>query len=582
MTEILSRVPVSPAPGNQAAPVLPADTNRADTTRWAMCPGCSAIVYRPRMKRAVDVCPDCGHYGPLTARRRLELLLDPGSGSAIDVTTPDVDPLGFVDSRSYPDRLRDARRRTGLNEAVLCERGRIEGYPVVVAAMDFRFLGGSLGAGVGEAIALCCDVALAERTPLLVAAASGGARMQEGIVALMQMAKTSQALRRLDEAGLLTISLVTDPTYGGVAASFATLCDVIIAEPGARLGFAGPRVIQQTLGEELPEGFQTSEYLLEHGIIDMIVSRGGLRAALGRLLAAGSFRGTVWSAVDGPEVVVDDADELPERDPWHAVQAARTLGRPTTLDYAQLMLTDFTELHGDRMSDDCSAMVCGLGRLDGQPVILVGTQKGRTPAELVERNYGMPTPAGYRKAARALRLAAKLELPVISLVDTAGAYAGVSAEEQGQAVAIAENLRLLAGLPVPVVAVVTGEGGSGGALALALADRVLINQDAVYSVITPEGCASILWRDASAAPHAAAALRVDARSLLKIGVVDGVVPSVSVEDHDGAAEMLRSALLETVSPLTGLDAEERITRRDERFRRFGLEGPSADSSQEVW
>jgi len=535
---------------------------------WVVCPGCPGMIYAKRMDRAAGVCPECGHHTPRTAAQRITHLLDDGSAGMIDVAVPDRDPLGFVDSKAYPERLRDARRRTGLDEGVLVARGRIDSCPVVVAAMDFRFLGGSLGAAVGEAITRACEVALAERTPLLLVSASGGARMQEGVVALMQMAKTSQALRQLDEAGVLTISLVTDPTFGGVAASFATLCDVIVAEPGARLGFAGPRVIAQTIGETLPEGFQTAEYLLEHGIVDLICPRAELRAVLGRLLrVAGAPDASVTPI---RPVLVRDHTALPVRHPWEVVRKARRFGRPTALDYAGLLLEEFTELHGDRMAADCAAMVCGLGVLDGAPVALIGTQKGRTPAEAAQRNFGMPTPAGYRKAARVMRLAGKLGIPLVTLIDTAGAFPGVAAEEQGQAVAIAENLRLLSGLPVPVVAVVTGEGGSGGALALAVADDVLMCADAVYSVITPEGCASILWKDAGSAPRAAEALRVDSRSLLELGVVDGVVPEAEHGDHLESARLLGDALRETLAPLAGMSTADRATRRHARFRAFGL------------
>jgi acyl-CoA carboxylase subunit beta len=558
-----------------ATPATATPTSR--TVDWVVCPGCAAMVYRKRMDRAAGVCPECGHHTPRTAAQRLAHLLDAGSATPVDVSVPDHDPLGFVDSKPYPDRLRDARRRTGLDEGVLVARGRIDGRPVVVAAMDFRFLGGSLGAAVGEAITRACEVALAERTPLLLVSASGGARMQEGVVALMQMAKTSQALRQLDEAGVLTISLVTDPTFGGVAASFATLCDVIIAEPGARLGFAGPRVIAQTIGETLPAGFQTAEYLLGHGIVDLISPRAELRATLGRLLRATGGAPSPERATPLRPALVRDPDALPERHPWDAVRAARRFGRPTALDYAGLLLADFTELHGDRMAADCPAMVVGLGLLDGMPVALVGTQKGRTPAESARRNHGMPTPAGYRKAARVMRLAGKLGIPLVTLIDTAGAFPGVAAEEQGQAVAIAENLRLLSGLPVPVVAVVTGEGGSGGALALAVADDVLMCAGAVYSVITPEGCASILWKDAGSASRAAEALRVDARSLLRLGVVDGVVPEAAHGDHPAAARLLGDALRETLAPLTGMPAAERTARRHARFRAFGLTGLHASA-----
>lgn len=540
---------------------------------WLVCEGCRTVVYGKRFARAGKVCPDCGWHAPLTAPERVDALLDEGSTATWRPTATDSDPLGFTDSKPYPQRVAEARARTGLDDAVVCARGTVGGRPIVVAAMDFRFLGGSLGAAAGEAVTSACEVAMAERTPLLIVSASGGARMQEGVLSLMQMAKTSSALAQLDEAGILTVSLVADPTFGGVAASFATLCDVIVAEPGARLGFAGRRVIEQTIRETLPEEFQTAEFLLDHGVVDMITPRADLRGALGRLLAAADAA----PAAPGPRAlprspVVSDPAELAARDPWDVVRLARRLGRPTALDYVALLLEDFVELHGDRRSSDCAAVVCGLGRLDGRPIAVIGTQKGHTAAELTARGYGMPTPAGYRKTARIMRLAAKLGLPVVTLVDTAGAFPGREAEEQGQSVAIAENIHLMSGLPVPTVAVITGEGGSGGALALAVADRVLMCSNAVYSVISAEGCASILWKDAAQAPRAAAALRVDAPALLDLGIVDGVVPEPGEgadTDHLAAAEILRAALVAGLDQLVGRDADDLVAARRARFRAFG-------------
>jgi acetyl-CoA carboxylase carboxyl transferase subunit beta len=217
-------------------------------------------------------------------------------------------------------------------------------------------------------------------------------------------------------------------------------------------------------------------------------------------------------------------------------------------------------------------MVAGLARLDGLPVAVIGQQKGHTPAQLAERNFGMPNPAGYRKAARVMRLAAKLGLPVVTLVDTPGAYPGERAEEQGQASAIAENLRLMASLPVPVVSVVTGEGGSGGALGIAVANRVLIWEHAVYSVISPEGCASILWKDPALGPRAAAALGLSSRDLLRLGVVDGVLPEPEGgpgADPVRAADQLRSAVLASLAELSTMDATQLVRDRRERFERFG-------------
>ncbi|MTE14576.1 acetyl-CoA carboxylase carboxyl transferase subunit alpha [Nocardia aurantiaca] len=546
------------------------DTGTAAGTAWMLCPGCSAMIYVKRYERADRVCPECDDHGMLTARQRVDLLLDEDSATPVDHAATVRDPLGFSDSRPYPERLDSARQATGMPDAVLCVRGTLGGVRVVVAAMDFRFLGGSLGSAVGEAVTTAAEIALAERRPLIVVTASGGARMQEGIVALMQMAKTSCALRRLDDAGVLTVSVVTDPTYGGVAASYATSTDVIVAEPGARLGFAGPRVIRQTIGQTLPPGFQTAEFLLEHGIVDMICHRSALRDRLIRLVGM-----TVRPSrphTDDAEAVRTDPATLAVADPWERVRAARRLGRPTTLDHLAGAFEEFVELHGDRMSADCAAMVAGLARLDGVPVAVIGTQKGHTAAELAQRNFGMPTPAGYRKSARVLRLAAKLGLPVVTLVDTAGAYPGIAAEERGQAVAIAENLKLLAGLPVPVVAVITGEGGSGGALALAVADRVLVCENAVYSVISPEGCASILWQDAAAAPRAARALRVDAAALLELGIADAVVPEPEggADRHPATATaLLRRALRQALHELRTLPAADLAAQRHARFRVFG-------------
>ncbi|KWX02964.1 Acetyl-coenzyme A carboxyl transferase alpha chain [Carbonactinospora thermoautotrophica] len=566
MAEILDR------PRDPSLPVT--------SSEWVLCCRCRALTYGKRFVRDLCVCPECGWHARLTAQQRLEQLLDPRSAEqlapAFDVDTapPVYDPLGFVDTRPYPERLREARAVTGLDEAVVCARGTIGGHPVIAAVMDFRFLGGSLGCGVGELITQAAETALREEAPLLLVTASGGARMQEGALSLMQMAKTSQALAQLDEAGVLVVSLITDPTYGGVAASFATLADVILAEPGARLGFAGPRVIEQTVRQKLPDGFQTAEFLFQRGFLDDVQPRAALRTTLARLLAVARPR--LSQAVPRPaaDPVIRRPHDLPPREPWEVVQLARHLDRPTTLDYIDYLVDGFHELHGDRVSGDCSALVGGPGWLHGVPVMVIGHQKGHTLQDRASRNFGMANPEGYRKAARLMRLAAKLRLPVITLIDTPGAYPGIAAEEHGQAIAIAENLRLMSQLPVPIIAVITGEGGSGGALALGVADRVLISANAMYSVISPEGCAAILWRCPEAAPQAAAALRLDARELLRLGVVDGVVPEPDGGAHHDpalAAAMLGDALAATLHELLPIDGAHLVRERRRRFRSFGAD-----------
>ena len=243
---------------------------RAASAEWRRCPACEAFVYHKRLRRNLHVCPECNHHFRLRVRDRVDMLLDDGSFEELSGDLEPQDALSFADSKPYPERIAAAQSKTGAKSGALYGTGTIDGNRVVVAGIDFDFIGGSMGGAVGEAITRAGELALAERIPLIVVSASGGARMQEGCVSLMQMAKTSQVIGRLNEEGILYISLLTDPTYGGVSASFATLGDVLVAEPGAHIGFAGPSVIEQTIRQTLPEGFQTAGFLMEHGMLDLV------------------------------------------------------------------------------------------------------------------------------------------------------------------------------------------------------------------------------------------------------------------------------------------------------------------------
>ena len=261
-----------------------------------------------------------------------------------------------------------------------------------------------------------------------------------------------------------------------------------------------------------------------------------------------------------------------EKTAWQRVQNARHPKRPHTLDYVERILTDFHEIHGDRLFGDDPAIVCGMGKLDGRQIMLVGEQKGRDTKQRLYRNFGMPKPEGYRKALRVMQMAAKFGRPIVTFLDTPGAYPGLDAEERGQGEAIARNLREMARLSVPVICVVIGEGGSGGALALGVGNRVFILENAVYSVISPESCASIIWRDSAKADQAASALRMTAEDLLKLGLVDGIVPEPAGgahEDHDEAARLLKTYLAQTLEEMAALPCNEVVQQRYEKFRKMG-------------
>ncbi|MEN8712657.1 MAG: acetyl-CoA carboxylase, carboxyltransferase subunit beta [Arenicellales bacterium] len=252
---------------------------------WEKCPACSAVLYRAELERNLDVCPKCSHHLRISARRRLDMLLDESPREEIAVTMKATDPLKFKDLKKYRDRLSEAQKKTSESDALVVVKGALKGEPIVVAAFEFSFMGGSMGTVVGEKFLRAADICMEQNIPLVCVSASGGARMQEALFSLMQMAKTSAVIRRMSHKGVPFISILTDPTMGGVSASLAMLGDVIIAEPKALIGFAGPRVIEQTVRETLPEGFQRSEFLLETGAIDMIADRRDLREVLASTLA---------------------------------------------------------------------------------------------------------------------------------------------------------------------------------------------------------------------------------------------------------------------------------------------------------
>lgn len=253
-------------------------------TIWAKCGQCNEIIFERELARRLKVCPKCNFHFPLSSQERLSVLIDEGTFEQFDANLTPKDPLGFVANKSYPEILSEARKKTGLKEAVVTGQGKLDGYSLVIAVVDFQFVGGSMGSVVGEKITRAVERATAKKIPLLIVSASGGARMQEGMLSLMQMAKTSAAIGRFSQTNVPYISVLTHPTTGGVTASFATLADIILAEPGALIGFAGPRVIEKTIRQKLPKGFQTAEFMLEHGLVDLVVPRGKLKFTVSKLL----------------------------------------------------------------------------------------------------------------------------------------------------------------------------------------------------------------------------------------------------------------------------------------------------------
>ncbi len=410
------------------------------------------------------------------------------------------------------------------------------------------------------------DKATRKRLPVILFCCSGGARMQEGIVSLMQMAKTAAALKRHSDVGLLYISVLTDPTTGGVTASYAMLGDIILAEPGALIGFAGPRVIEQTIGEKLPEGFQRAEFLLEHGFVDQIIKRENMKEELAKILKYHE-KGTLIQTLR--KVPRDNRIGNPMASAWDRVQTSRMKDRPVGGDYIKALFTDFTEFHGDRYFKDDKAIIGGIGYFHGMPVTVIAQAKGKSTKENVERNFGMPSPEGYRKALRLMKQAEKFNRPILCFVDTPGAFCGLEAEERGQGEAIARNLFELSNLQTPILSIVIGEGGSGGALALAVADEVWMLENSIYSVLSPEGFASILWKDAKRAKEAAGIMKLTARDLKRLGIIEKILPEpekLTSDTMDEVVNKLDYFIEEFLKEYSSLSQEELVNKRYKRFR----------------
>ena len=566
------------------------------------CNKCGKGIFTEDYKKNLYICPKCGGYLRMPAQKRIEFLTEADSFEEWDTGLSTENPLHMI---GYPDKIKALQDKTKLDEAVITGKARIGENEVALMVMDGRFLMASMGEVVGEKIARGVERATKEKLPVIIFTCSGGARMQEGMTSLMQMAKTSAALKRHSDAGLLYITVLTDPTTGGVTASFAMLGDIILAEPKALIGFAGPRVIEQTIHKKLPKGFQRSEFLLKHGFNDKIVERKDMKTVLEQILTmhrlttkhsgivkntgAVSEINTDLNTVNPPSKREDvqavsnknagksrkqklslaQKKRAGEKTAWERVLTSREKDRPVGEDYIYGLFEEFIEFHGDRNFGDDAAICGGIAYFQGKPVTVIAQMKGKSTAENIARNFGMPEPEGYRKALRLMKQAEKFHRPIICFVDTPGAFCGMEAEERGQGEAIARNLYEMSALKTPILSVLIGEGGSGGALAMAVADEVWILENAVYSILSPEGYAAILWKDGSQAARAAKAMKLTSYDLYKAGFVEKIIPEPEVYTLDSIINVFDnleeniSVFLENSKSMT---EEERVEQRYQRFR----------------
>ena len=538
---------------------------------WIKCEACGRLVFYKDYKNNNYVCPRCGRAFIMTPKQRFDLLFDNINYQKFELPVNTDDPLNFSDRIAYKDRLAEARNDTGTNDTISTADGKIGGIPTTVCVMNGDFMMGSMGRAAGDAIVASIEHAIELKNPFVMVTCSGGARMQENILALMQMARTTVAVNKLHENKIPYIVILTDPTFGGVSASFAMLGDIHIAESGARVGFAGRRVIEQNIHEKLPSNFQTADYLYDHGMVDMVVPRVELKSALERVLSVLTKQKKEAKTIDVKTPKFDtpkksrDIGKSPEYD---KVLMARNENRPHFLDYVAGIVDDWSYLAGDRCFGEDAAMGSGIGYWYGIPAVVIGQEKGRTIETRQQHRFGMPNPEGYRKAQRMMRLAEKFNLPLISLFDTAGAFACCAAEERGQSQAVAATIAMGLKMAAPYVAVNVGEGGSGGAIAIGTGDKVMMLENAIYSVIAPESCASILWKDNKFKAQAATALKLTARDMASLNVIDKIISEPSggaQKDWQTTMELVAKSVADAIIELQEIPVSDLPQERAKKF-----------------
>lgn len=532
-----------------------------------LCKKCQAEIAISDLEENRYICPNCGFYFRISSKDRIRFITDQDS---FEEWFEDIEAQDDLWSDEYREKLLQIRKVTGFNEAVIVGKASVLGKEYALGVCESQFLMGSMGYIVGEKITRMIEKATEMNLPVFLFTCSGGARMQEGLMSLMQMEKTAAAIAKHSAKGLFYCPIITDPTTGGVTASFAMLGDVIMAEPGATIGFTGKRVIEQTIGQQLPEDFQTAEFAEAHGMIDGIVERKNLRKVmLFMILAHSRGLGDVDTRNNSGEsykvLLEEDTDLLPSRQlsKWERIQKIRSVDFPSTLKLISKIFDIFVELKGDRTYRDDPSVVGGIALLEGIPVTVITEFRGYDMDEAIARNFGMPMPEGYRKARRLMKQAEKFHRPVITFINTPGAYCGVEAEERNQGEAIAGCLYELSQLKVPVLSIIVGEAGSGGALALAVGNEVWMFENAIYSILTPEGYASIVWKDASRAKEAAERMKITAEDLIKQKIIDKIIP-----ETEETVGYLKKEILRFFERKREKTEKEIVEERYQRFRRL--------------
>ena len=504
------------------------------------------------------VCKTCGNNSYISAKQRITHISDENTFKELSFNKIDISK-----KCNYEDRINKAKENTDLNEAIIIGTCSIGGIKVVLGVMESKFMMGTLSVSVGETITSAFEYASVNKLPVILFCASGGARIQEGVFSLVQMAKVNAAIKRHSDKGLLYISCLTNPTMGGVTASFGLLGDINIAEKNSQIGFAGKSIIENLYNEILDSNFQTEQYNENNGMIDIIADRKDIRNILLDLLKMINNNNKV--------VRIDNKDENKSKtndDLLETLKNARDIDRFKGKDYLISIFDKYIELKGDRINSNDTSILSGIGNIENKSFIFNIQNKGRTLKENRETNYGLTRPEGYRKALRISKIAEKFNIPIINIIDSAGADPSIYSEKNGQAIAIADCLYTFSDLKTIIISIVVGEGSSGGALALSVCDSIGMLQKSIYTVISPESYLKIMHKEEQVSNELLKSMRFTANDLFEDKIIDEVISESDNLNYN--ANNIKNFILNKYEILRKQDIQELINNRYERIRNWDI------------
>ena len=536
-----------------------------------ICFACKVELNNSSKYRNFKICAECNFHFHIPAKKRIDLIIDRGTFKEINKNlSSNFEQIAQEELEDYDEKIKSDQFRTGLNEAVVSGTAKINGEDIIIIALDFGFLGGSMGLIVGEKVALAYELAAKKNFPVITIINSGGTRIQEGVISLMQMSKTVSAANLLKNSKIPMITILCNPSTGQTMSSFATLSDIIIGEPGAKIGYSSYRKLRNKNLDDSKNQY-TSEEFLTNGFIDLVVSRDELKYKISILISILKPKYSYKSK----KLKITRNKNLKFNSALDALKISRNINRPKSSIYIKNIFSEFIELHGDRIGNDDNSVIIGIGKIVNEPFILIAQERRiiTKSNNNVKRNYNNKImPSGFRKANRALKLAEKFKIPCLCLVDAVYPELSLKSEYSGLAYSISELLSNKLSLETPVLSIIIGEGGSETALAFSIADSIMMQKNSIFTPLSPEEAAKIKLGDSRKVKEISNMMRFTSEDCLKLGIIDRVIDEPnegSHQNHLESSKLLQEGIIEELSLIKNVYPKTLAKRRASKFRKMG-------------